>query len=49
MNIENLKEQGMERLLMLALDVILALTRILLKRAEDHYLELKDPEDVNPA
>lgn len=38
MNISHLKQQGMDKLLMFALDIILSLTRILLKRAEEHYL-----------
>lgn len=36
-------------MLMLALDVMLTLTRILLKRAENHYMDLKDSNtDIQP-
>lgn len=50
MNITHLKQQGMDKLLMFALDVILTLTRILLKRAEDHYLNAgPNSNDVPPS
>ncbi|MBR6042013.1 MAG: hypothetical protein IKP37_05190 [Paludibacteraceae bacterium] len=38
MNFTLLKQRATDRLLLFALDLILALTRLLLKRAEDRYL-----------
>ena len=38
MNFTLLKQRATDRLLLFALDLILALTRLLLKRSEDRYL-----------
>ncbi|MBP3716921.1 MAG: hypothetical protein J6I79_05405 [Paludibacteraceae bacterium] len=42
MKFKLLKQRATDRLLLFALDLILALTRLLLKRSEDRYLGVAD-------